>query len=60
MTVPPVPASAPAAARAAPTARPSPPARPSPAAGGDDPRSVVADYLAHLAVERGVAANTLA
>jgi integrase/recombinase XerD len=26
----------------------------------DDPRSVVQDYLAHLAVERGVAANTLA
>jgi integrase/recombinase XerD len=27
--------------------------------GRDDPRSVVGDYLAHLAVERGVAANTL-
>jgi integrase/recombinase XerD len=33
-----------------------------PAAGrqSDDPRTVVGDYLAHLAVERGVAANTLA
>jgi integrase/recombinase XerD len=28
--------------------------------GRDAPRAVVADYLAHLAVERGVAANTLA